>query len=74
MHLKNKTDAFAGGNIKQFLPEWQKLTSDKYILDIVKYGLRIAFMEAPTICKPHPHPVSNLEIYYYNLENISIEI
>ena len=26
-------------------------------------------MEAPTICKPHPHPVSNLE-----RENISIEI
>ena len=56
MKLKNiikisisKTDSFQAGNIKKrFLENWKRITSDKYILDIVKHGLKLEFLsEAP---------------------------
>ena len=36
-----------GGNTKLFAKNWKKLTSDKYILDIVTNGLRLDFKEIP---------------------------
>ena len=36
-----------GGNTKLFAKNWKKLTSDKYILDIVTNGLRLDFKEFP---------------------------
>ena len=55
MKLKNvikvsisKTDSFQTGNIKHFPENWKRITSDKYILDIVKHGLKLEFLsEAP---------------------------
>ena len=38
---------FPGGNTKLFAKNWKKLTSDKYILDIVTNGLRLDFKEIP---------------------------
>ena len=35
------------GNMKLFAKNWRKLTSDKYILDIVTNGLRLDFKEIP---------------------------
>ena len=41
-------DSFQAGNIKLFLENWKRITSDKYILDIVKHGLKLEFLgEAP---------------------------
>ena len=45
---------FAGGKIKFFHENWCKLTSDRYILDIVKYGVKIK-VDHPTPCsRPIP--------------------
>ena len=38
---------FMGGNTKLFARNWKKITSDKYILDIVTNGLRLDFKEIP---------------------------
>ena len=44
----NKADSFQAGNIKNFLENWKRITSDKYILDTVKHGLKLEFLsEAP---------------------------
>ena len=44
----NKADSFQAGNIKKFPENWKRITSDKYILDIVKHGLKLEFLsEAP---------------------------
>ena len=44
----SKADSFQAGNIKNFLENWKRITSDKYILDIVKHGLKLEFLsEAP---------------------------
>ena len=41
-------DSFQAGNIKLFLENWKRITSDKYILDIVKHVLKLEFLgEAP---------------------------
>ena len=36
-----------GGNTDLFAKNWKKLTSDKYILDIVTNRLRLDFKEIP---------------------------
>ena len=41
------TIKFMGGNTKLFAKNWKKITSDKYILDIVTNGLRLDFKEIP---------------------------
>ena len=37
----SKADSFQAGNIKHFLESWKSITSDKYILDIAKHGLKL---------------------------------
>ena len=36
-----------GGNTELFAKNWKKLTSGKYILDIIANGLRLDFKEFP---------------------------
>ena len=48
----NKADSFQAGNIKNFLENWKRITSDKYILDIVKHGLKLEFLSVA----PHREP------------------
>ena len=40
----NKANSFQAGNIKSFLENWKRITSDKYILDIIKHGLKLEFL------------------------------
>ena len=76
MKLKNviktsisKSDSFQAGNIKHFLENWKRITSDKYILDIVKHGLKLEFLSEA----PHREP---FQVTYNTKENgiISQEI
>ena len=41
------TTKFTGGNTKVFAKNWKKLSSDKYIIDIVTNRLRSDFKEFP---------------------------
>ncbi|MCG8045740.1 MAG: hypothetical protein JAY75_18865 [Candidatus Thiodiazotropha taylori] len=47
LSLKHRPDNFVAGNISQCYEQWLKLTSDKLILDTVKYGYEIEFMSEP---------------------------
>ena len=69
MKLKNvikmsisKADSFPSGNIQNFLENWKRITSDKYILDIVKHGLKLVFLNEA----PHREP---FQIMYNTKEN-----
>ena len=42
----SKADSFQAGNIKNFLKNWKRITSDEYILEIVKHGLKLEFLSA----------------------------
>ena len=44
---------YEAGNIKNYLKQWQVITSDRTILDIVKYGLKLDFLEEIPSCKPY---------------------
>ena len=65
----SKTDSFQAGNIKNFLENWKRITSVKYILDIVKHGLKLDFLSVA----PHREP---FRVTYNTKENdiISQEI
>ena len=52
---------FQGGNIKNFASNWEKLTSDKNIISIVKYGLTIRFRELPSPSRPFQMECSEAE-------------
>ena len=72
MKLKNiiqtsisKADSFQAGNITNFLENWKRITSDKYILDIVKHGLKLEFLSEA----PHREPFRET---YNTKENIII--
>ena len=69
MKLKNvikmsisKADSFQSGNIQNFLENWKRITLDKYILDIVKHGLKLVFLNEA----PHREP---FQIMYNTKEN-----
>ena len=51
-----------GGNTKLFAKNWKKLTSDKYILDIVTNGLRLDFKEFPENRQYQFRPLKNDEL------------
>ena len=54
--LKNTCENFTAVNIAFSFPEWEKVTNDKRILDIIK-GVRLEFC-APVIQNSFPHPIS----------------
>lgn len=45
--LYNTPENFTAGKVGLFLKEWQKLTSDKFILDIINHGYKIEFSTLP---------------------------
>ena len=51
-----------GGNTKLFAKNWKKLTSDKYIWDIVTNGLRLDFKEFPGNRQYQFRPLNNGEL------------
>ena len=48
----SKADSFQAGNIKNFLKNWKRITSDKYILEIVKHGLKLEFLSVAPLTEP----------------------
>ena len=40
----SKADSFQAGNIKFFLENWKRVTSEKYIIDTAKHGLKLDFL------------------------------
>ena len=65
----SKVYSFQAGDIKNFQGNWKRITSDKYILDIVKHGLKLEFLSEA----PHREP---FRVTYKTKENdiISQEI
>ena len=55
----SKADSFQSGNIQNFLENWKRITSDKYI---VKHGLKLVFLNEA----PHREP---FQIMYNTKEN-----
>ena len=47
--LHNTPDNFIGGKISSFTPQWEIITSDRYILDIIQFGYKIEFSSMPCI-------------------------
>ena len=48
----NKANSFQSGNMKKFLENWKKKTSNKYILDTVKHWLKLEFLSKATHSEP----------------------
>ena len=46
---------YKAGNISNCLAEWQKITSDSHILDIVENRLRLDFIDSPPVCTPYEY-------------------
>ena len=59
--LQHFVDSFEAGNIKNFLPKWEKITTDKNILDNVRDGLKISFKDIPEPVNPSQQPFSLYE-------------
>jgi len=49
---------YTGGKLHQNLKEWEKITTDSLILDTIKEGLSLEFLQWPTAGNPFEHPVS----------------
>ena len=45
LHEEDKN--FQAGNISKHVKAWEKITTDSYILDAVKNGIKIVFLTAP---------------------------
>ena len=54
--------------MKNYFTVWQKITSDRVILDIIKNALKINFKERPGITSPPKIPHSEQEIKIINTE------
>ena len=59
---------FIAGNLKYNFSVWQKITSDRVILDIIKNGLKINFKVRPGITSAPKIPHSEQEIKIINKE------
>ena len=54
-YLFNLMENYKAGNLSNCLAEWQKITSDSHILDIVENGLRLDFIDSPPVCTPYEY-------------------
>ena len=59
---------FIAGNLKNYYTVWQKITSDRAILDIIKKGLKINFQEWPRITSARKISHSEQETKIINTE------
>ena len=48
--LKNLPDNFVGGKISSHVSNWEDITSDNWVLNIVQFGYDIEFEEVPPEC------------------------
>ena len=60
--LQIEATHFKAGNISNCLPNWETITADKYILEVIAKGVPMDFLEKPN-CKFNRHSLnfSNLE-------------
>ena len=66
--LRDRVRNLRAGGIKGHYSEWRKLTSDRNILDIVQYSLKINFTSDPPEKAPFEYPRSAVEIETINEE------
>jgi len=59
--LTNDMKAYKAGNVKNYYDDWRKLTSDIYILTIIKNGLRLEFSHMPKQKSFNPCTLSEKE-------------
>ena len=59
--LSQKVECFTAGNIHNHLSQWKSITSDPFIIDIVKSGLKLRFAEEPAQNIYHNIPVTKAE-------------
>lgn len=64
--LKHEIINFTGGNIKNKFSNWEKITNDKFILNIIKRGLKLEFIDKPLESSQYPR------IKYNTDENLAI--
>ena len=60
-NLHNKVSDFVGGKLKYYYKNWEKHTSDKYIINIIRYGLKLDFAASSPESQFISHPVSKKE-------------
>ena len=68
--LNSLASSYKAGNISNALPHWEKLTSDKHIISIIKYGLPLQFTSIPAPKPPHTY---NLNVRDSNMVSVEIE-
>ena len=59
--LSQKVKCFTAGNIHNHLSQWKSITSDPFIIDIVKSNLKLRFAEEPAQNICHNMPVTKAE-------------
>ena len=59
--LKLMVAKFVGGAIGNQIKEWKNITSDKYIINIIMYGLKLNFMSPPPGRAPFEYQRSQSE-------------
>ena len=60
--------AYKAGNIKNYLGNWEKITSDNVILDIIENGLKIEFLGSPPTSRPYRLKFSEKEENFISAE------
>ena len=58
-----------GGRLSHFLPEWEKITTDKWILSIIKEGYQLEFIQKPPFLG-----IKQTLVNAKNLEILDLEI
>ena len=58
--LLTEVKKFQAGNISKQVKGWEIITTDSYILDAVKNGIKMVFLTAP-VCDFYPHKTHSKE-------------
>ena len=64
----NTSCTFVAGKIKYYYNNWKNITNDRFILDIVKYGLKIDFKNKPQLVNVPKIPHNTEEKRIINFE------
>ena len=59
--LLQKVESFTAGKIYNYLSQWKSITSDPFIIDIVKSGLKLRFADEPSQKICHNIPITKYE-------------
>ena len=59
--MLQKVECFRAGSTHNHLSQWKSITSDPFIIDIVKTGLKLRFAEEPAQRIYHDTPVTKAE-------------